>query len=162
MGNVAKNIKIENTKIKTQNENYDLAKTWQHSQSINTQYTQIKNTAVDSFFFPVIRPTYTNKMAASKNCSFDFVSLNLDVLSCQTRGKRLGQFVGLFGISDNQGIQVTRASDLELGLGITLADLYQLGITSASLLKEITDICNLLWHFKYYKYTARNKKGNCE
>lgn len=140
----------------------DLAKTWQHSQLINTQYTQIKNTAVDTFFFPVIRPTFTNKMAASKNCSFDFVSLNLDVLSCQTRRKRLGQFVGLFGISDNQGIQVTRASDLELGLGITLADLYQLGITSASLLKEITDICNLLWHFKYYKYTARNKKGICE
>ena len=41
---------------------------------------------------------------------------------------------------------MARASDLELGLGITLADLDKLGIGTAGLLKEIADISNLLWH----------------
>jgi hypothetical protein len=41
---------------------------------------------------------------------------------------------------------VARASDLELGLGFTLADLDQLGIGTTGLLEEIADIGNLLWH----------------
>ena len=59
----------------------------------------------------------------------------------------MSQFVGLFGISNLQCVQVTRASDLELGFRITLADLDKLGVASAGLLKEVSDISNLLWHF---------------
>jgi hypothetical protein len=58
----------------------------------------------------------------------------------------LGQLVGLFRISDDQGVQNTRASDLELCLRLTLADLDKLSIGSAGLLKEIANVCNLLWH----------------
>jgi hypothetical protein len=76
----------------------------------------------------------------------------------QTWGQRLGQFIGLLAVGDNQGIQVSRASNLELGLRITLADLDQLSIASASLLKEVTDICNLLWHCEFYKIYYENRK----
>jgi hypothetical protein len=42
---------------------------------------------------------------------------------------------------------MARASDLKLGLRVSLSDLHQSGIASTCLLKEVTDICNLLWHF---------------
>jgi hypothetical protein len=71
---------------------------------------------------------------------------NLDVLALKTWGKRLGQFVCLFSVGDNQSIQVARASNLELCLSISLSDLDQFGIRSAGLLKEVTDIGNLLRH----------------
>mmetsp|Transcript_24298 Transcript_24298/g.59506 ORF Transcript_24298/g.59506 Transcript_24298/m.59506 type:complete len:128 (-) Transcript_24298:87-470(-) len=71
---------------------------------------------------------------------------NLDVLALKTWGQRLSQFIGLLGVLDLQCIQVTRASDLELGLGITLADLDKLGVAPAGLLKKVSDISNLLWH----------------
>jgi len=41
---------------------------------------------------------------------------------------------------------VTRASDLELGLRVTLADLHQLGVGTAGLLQKVADICDLLGH----------------
>lgn len=41
---------------------------------------------------------------------------------------------------------MTRASDLELCLSVPLSDLDQLGVASAGLLKEVTDISNLLGH----------------
>jgi hypothetical protein len=42
---------------------------------------------------------------------------------------------------------MTGASDLEFSLRISLSDLDQSGVASAGLLKEVTDICNLLRHF---------------
>ena len=70
----------------------------------------------------------------------------LDVLALKTRWERLSQFICLLGISDNQSVQMTRASDLELRLSISLSDLHQLGVASASLLQKVTDISNLLGH----------------
>ena len=58
----------------------------------------------------------------------------------------MGQFVGFLGISDNQCVHKSGASDLELSLRISLSDLDQLGVASASLLEEITDVSNLLRH----------------
>jgi hypothetical protein len=70
----------------------------------------------------------------------------LDVLTLKARGQRLRQFIGLLVIGHNQCVQMARASDLELGLSIALANLDQLGIGSACLLEKVTDICNLLGH----------------
>ena len=77
---------------------------------------------------------------------FDHFPTNLDVLALKTWGQRLSQFIGLLGVLDLQCVQVTRASDLELGFGITLADLDKLGVAPACLLKKVSDISNLLWH----------------
>ena len=71
---------------------------------------------------------------------------SLDCLALETRGQRLSQLICLFGVGDNQGVQKTGASDLEFCLTFTLADLDKLGVRSAGLLEEITDIGNLLRH----------------
>lgn len=71
----------------------------------------------------------------------------------------MSQFVGLFRVGDLQCVQVTRASDLELGLSITLADLDKLGVASACLLKKVSDIGNLLWHFVNYISVGKGKNN---
>jgi hypothetical protein len=73
----------------------------------------------------------------------------LDVLTLKTRGQRLRQFIGLLVIGHNQCVQMARASDLEFGLNIALANLHQLGIGSACLLEKVTDVGNLLGHDEY-------------
>jgi hypothetical protein len=59
---------------------------------------------------------------------------------------------------------VARASDLELSLRIALADFHQLGISSACLLKEVTDVCNLLRHVisVYWSLVVKEGNNNCE
>lgn len=83
---------------------------------------------------------------------------SLDALALKTWGQRLSQFVSLFGVLHLQCVQVTRASDLELGFGITLADLDKLGVASACLLKEVSDIGNLLWHCCVLSAKGRRRK----
>ena len=58
----------------------------------------------------------------------------LNVFPLKTRGERLGKFLGFFGIANLEGVQVSGATDLELGLRSALADLDKLGITPACLL----------------------------
>lgn len=72
--------------------------------------------------------------------------LTLDRYALQTRGETLCKLVSLFGISHNKSVQMARASDLEFGLRVALADFDKLGIVAASLLEEISDVCNLLRH----------------
>ena len=47
----------------------------------------------------------------------------LNVLALQTGGEGLCELLGLVVISDNEGVKVGRASDLELGLVSPLPDL---------------------------------------
>jgi len=61
----------------------------------------------------------------------------------------LRQFIGFFGVSNDQGVQVPRAADFELRLFVPLSDLYQLGIGSACLLQKVADICDLFRHFPF-------------
>ena len=68
------------------------------------------------------------------------------------------QFVGLFTIGNDQCVEIAGASNLELGLGVSLSDFDQSGVCSARLLKEITDIVNLLWHFDFWKGRKRAEK----
>lgn len=70
----------------------------------------------------------------------------LNSLLSQTRGQTLGKLVRLFRIRHHQSVQESRASDLELGLLVALANFYKLGICATRLLKEITNISNLLGH----------------
>ena len=63
----------------------------------------------------------------------------------------MSQFICLFSISNNQSVEVTRASDLELCLGIPLSDFDQLGVASTCLLKEVANISDLLGHDTNYK-----------
>ena len=77
-------------------------------------------------------------------------SIFLDSLALKTRWQRLCQLISLLRISHNQSVQVARASNLELGLSITLADLNKLGVSTTGLLKKIADISNLLWHRIYW------------
>ena len=86
----------------------------------------------------------------------------LDVLTLKTRGQRLRQFVGLLVIGHNQSVQMARASDLELGLDIALANLHQLGIGSACLLEKVTDISNLLRHDEYVCKSLMRRRDVCE
>jgi hypothetical protein len=72
--------------------------------------------------------------------------LRLDSLASKTRGKTLSQFVSLFGICHNKSIQVAGAADLELGLAIALADLYQLGVGATGLLQKVANVSDLLGH----------------
>ena len=58
----------------------------------------------------------------------------------------MSQFLSLFSILNYQSVKKSGATDLEFGLARALADLYKLGIGTASLLEEIADIGNLLWH----------------
>ena len=57
---------------------------------------------------------------------------------------------------------MARASDLELCLCVPLSDLHQLSVTSTCLLKEVTDISNLLRHDGIFicesKKALRHKK----
>ena len=70
----------------------------------------------------------------------------LDVLSLKTRRQRLSELLGLFRVTDNKSVKVSGATDLELGVSVALADLDHLGIAPASLLKEVTDVGDLLGH----------------
>jgi hypothetical protein len=72
--------------------------------------------------------------------------LDLDILTLQTRRQTLSQLIGLLGILNTQGVQVTRATDLELGRTGTLADLNLLGVLTAGLLEEVTNVGDLLGH----------------
>lgn len=99
--------------------------------------------AIDCFLISAAPNDKITIKTGNRICSFSF---NLDALALKTWGQRLSQFVSLLGVLNLQCVQVTRASDLELGFGVTLADLDKLGITSACLLKEVSDISNLLWH----------------
>jgi len=72
--------------------------------------------------------------------------LSLDILPLQTRRQALGQLFGLLLIIDDQGVQKTRAADLELGAGGTLANLHKTGVLTTGLLEEVADVGNLLRH----------------
>ena len=75
--------------------------------------------------------------------------ISLNILAIQTRRQTLSKLIGLFGICHHQCVKESRASNLELGLLVAFADLYQLGIRTAGLLQEISDIRNLLGHGKF-------------
>ena len=70
----------------------------------------------------------------------------LDILALKTRGQRLGKLLGLLGILYLESVEVSAASDLELGLLLTLVDLDHLGIPAAGLLEEVADVGNFLGH----------------
>ena len=55
----------------------------------------------------------------------------------------MGQLFGFLGIFDDQGVQKTRAADLELCLVLSLRNLDGAGVLSAGLLKKIADIDDL-------------------
>ena len=58
----------------------------------------------------------------------------------------MGKLLGLLGILYLESVEVSAASDLELGLAVALLDLDQLGIPAASLLEEVADVGNFLGH----------------
>ena len=64
----------------------------------------------------------------------------------------MSQFLSLLSILNYQSIKESGATNLEFSLAGALADLYELGIGTASLLEEIPDIGNLLWHLKKFDY----------
>lgn len=64
-----------------------------------------------------------------------------------TRWERLGQLFSFLSIINNESVQVARATDLKFGLVAALLDFHRAGVLAASLLEEITDVINLLWHF---------------
>ena len=101
---------------------------------------------IDSLHPNLWESTMSNNTSCSISRELEDLDIILNILALQTRGQTLGKLVGLFGISHHQRVQESRASDLELGLLIALADLYQLGIRTASLLQKIADIRNLLRH----------------
>jgi len=69
---------------------------------------------------------------------------HLNVLYDQSWGEGLTQLFGLLGILDNKGVQVARASDLELDILGILLNASGLGVLSAGNLKEVLDVLNLL------------------
>ena len=84
----------------------------------------------------------------------------LQIHSLETRGQRGLQLVGLVGIGDAQGVQVARASDLELGAGLGLLHLDTCSVRAPGLLQEVSDIVHLLWHLgKLYTCTRQIKSS---
>lgn len=68
------------------------------------------------------------------------------VLDGQARRQRLLQLVGLFGVMDDQCVQVATASHLELDVRLRLHDLDGLGILPARRQEEVFDLVNLFRH----------------
>jgi len=70
----------------------------------------------------------------------------LDLLPLKTRRQTLGQLLSLLGILDNKSVQKPGATNLKLGRFRALADLDKLGVLTACLLEEVTDVGDLLRH----------------
>lgn len=82
--------------------------------------------------------------------SFTLISYrkDLDILPLQTRRQTLRQLLSLLRILYHQGVQETRATNLELGLVGALADFDELSVLAASLLEKVADVGDLLGHFE--------------
>eukprot|EP00455_Lapot_gusevi_P048735 TRINITY_DN6793_c0_g2_i2.p1 TRINITY_DN6793_c0_g2~~TRINITY_DN6793_c0_g2_i2.p1 ORF type:complete len:100 (+),score=4.15 TRINITY_DN6793_c0_g2_i2:241-540(+) len=70
----------------------------------------------------------------------------MDLLLLETRGEGLSNLLGLLSISDAEGVQEARASDLELHAVLGLLDGNHLGILAVGLLQEVFDFGDLLRH----------------
>jgi len=73
---------------------------------------------------------------------------HLQVLHVKSWRKRLLQLVSLLGVTDDEGVQVPGASDLELDVRLGLHDLDRPGVLSARREEKVLDFVNLLWHLK--------------
>ena len=60
----------------------------------------------------------------------------------------MSQLLSLLGIGDNQSVQKTRATNLELGLIGALTDLDKLGVLTAGFLEKVADVGDFLRHFE--------------
>ena len=87
-----------------------------------------------------------NYITISSIKSFDFMFLDLDILTLQTRWQTLSQLISLLRIFHTKSVQVLGTTDLELGTSRTLTDLNHLGILATGLLEEVANIGDLLGH----------------
>ena len=70
----------------------------------------------------------------------------LNVLALKTRWQTLRQFLCLLSISNNEGVQMSWAPNLEFSLSWALANFHELGISPTSFLEEVANISDLLRH----------------
>lgn len=79
----------------------------------------------------------------------------LQLVNLQSWRQRLNQLLGLTGVVDNQGVQVSGTSDLELGLSESLTGLVQLlvdldggglNVGSSGQFQEFLDVSDLSGH----------------
>merc|ERR1712215_392420 len=70
----------------------------------------------------------------------------LQLLNLQTWGKRLLQLLSLLLVCNLQGIQETRAPNLELDIVCILLDLDALSILPPCLKEEILNFLDFTWH----------------
>merc|ERR1712187_505401 len=82
------------------------------------------------------------------NLGGEFLLAGRNVLDGESWWEGLSELLGLVSILNLQGVKVSGASDLELGLaGLVDLDGNGLGVLSSGLKEEVLDLADLLWHF---------------
>jgi len=71
---------------------------------------------------------------------------SLEFFDLETWGQRLLQLLGLFLVSDNEGVQVSGAAHFELGVFCVFLDLHRLGVLPPGLQQEVFDFHDLFRH----------------
>ena len=88
------------------------------------------------------------------------MSINcLDFFHLEAWRKGLLQLLGLFTIVDDEGVEVSAASDLELGhVVLVLLDLNRLGVLSARGQEKILDFFDFLRHYYSCTFFVENER----
>ena len=95
-----------------------------------------------------------------RGLGLDLLDSLLDLLLDESRREGLLELVSLLLVLHSQGVEIARATDLELDVAGVLLDGDVLGILTTSLGQKISHVCDILRHSSYAFARPENRSSS--